>query len=103
MMALGAVILHVLLPLAACMRDAPGASLGRSRGAAAACSRPDRVAVPILSAAVFFCCACMAVPLMHLMPLIQGFCIPATDAGGVMFAMLLAAIVGRVAYGSSAT
>ena len=41
----------------------------------------------------------MAVPLMHLMPLIQGFCIPATDAGGVMFAMLLAAIVGRVAYG----
>jgi MFS family permease len=57
------------------------------------------VAVPILSAAVFFCCACMAVPLMHLMPLIQGFCIPATDAGGVMLAMLLAAILGRVAYG----
>jgi MFS family permease len=41
----------------------------------------------------------MAVPLMHLMPLIQGFCIAATDAGGVMFAMLLAAILGRVAYG----
>jgi predicted MFS family arabinose efflux permease len=36
---------------------------------------------------------------MHLMPLIQTFCIPATDAGGVMFAMLLAAIGGRIAYG----
>jgi predicted MFS family arabinose efflux permease len=39
------------------------------------------------------------VPLMHLMPLMQGFCISSTDAGGVMFAMLLAAIAGRVAYG----
>jgi predicted MFS family arabinose efflux permease len=41
----------------------------------------------------------MAVPLMHLMPLMQSFCIPATDAGGVMFVMLLAAIGGRIAYG----
>jgi MFS family permease len=97
MMVLGAVILVVLLPLAACMRDAPAAV----PGGAAEQPPPVRpsLAVPILSAAVFFCCACMAVPLMHLMPLIQGFCIPATDAGGVMFAMLLAAIVGRVAYG----
>jgi len=97
MMVLGAVILIVLLPLAACMCDAPAPV----SGAAAEQPPPVRptVAVPLLSAAVFFCCACMAVPLMHLMPLIQGFCIPATDAGGVMFAMLLAAIVGRVAYG----
>jgi len=41
----------------------------------------------------------MAVPLMHLMPLLQSVCISSTDAGGVMFAMLLAAIGGRVAYG----
>jgi predicted MFS family arabinose efflux permease len=36
---------------------------------------------------------------MHLMPLMQSLCITSTDAGGVMFAMLLAAIAGRVAYG----
>ena len=97
MMALGTTILVVLLPLAACMRDAPASA----PGGAVEPPPPVRptLAVPILSAAVFFCCTCMAVPLMHLMPLIQGFCIPATDAGGVMFAMLLAAIVGRVAYG----
>ncbi|WP_441237826.1 MFS transporter [Bradyrhizobium sp. 930_D9_N1_4] len=97
MMALGTAILVTLLPLAAFMRDAPApASAG---GAAQTPQIRSTVAVPILSVAVFFCCACMAVPLMHLMPLIQGLCIPATDAGGVMLAMLLAAIVGRIAYG----
>jgi MFS family permease len=97
MMVLGIATLAVLIPLAASMRDAP-ASVTAS-GAEQVPSIPVAVAVPILSAAVFFCCACMAVPLMHLMPLIQGFCIPATEAGGVMLAMLLAAIFGRVAYG----
>ena len=97
MMILGASTLAVLLPLAACMRDAPAAAA--ANGTASAPPIAPSVAVPVLSAAVFFCCACMAVPLMHLMPLIQGFCIPATDAGGVMFSMLLAAILGRIAYG----
>lgn len=97
MIALGAGTLVVLLPLAAFMRDAPAPA--KTSGAAPTPLVPPVVAVPILSGAVFFCCACMAVPLMHLMPLIQGFCIPATDAGGVMFAMLLAAILGRIAYG----
>ena len=97
MMALGTATLVVLVPLAACMRDATASTA--ASGPAQMPPIPPAVAVPILSAAVFFCCACMAVPLMHLMPLIQGFCIPATDAGGVMFAMLLAAIFGRVAYG----
>ncbi|MGE0802169.1 MAG: MFS transporter [Lautropia sp.] len=95
MFALGCGTLAILLPLALGMRQAP---------AAAAASLPEPalkpgLAVPLLSAAVFLCCTCMAVPLMHLMPLIQSFCISSTDAGGVMFAMLLAAIAGRVAYG----
>jgi MFS family permease len=97
MMALGLGALALLVPLAASMRDAPASAA--AGGAAPAPPIRPAVAVPILSAAVLFCCACMAVPLMHLMPLIQGFCIPATDAGGVMFAMLLAAILGRLAYG----
>lgn len=97
MMALGLITLAVLLPLAVSMRDAPATAT--TSGTTQAPPISPTVAVPILSAAVLFCCACMAVPLMHLMPLIQGYCIPATDAGGVMFAMLLAAILGRVAYG----
>jgi predicted MFS family arabinose efflux permease len=55
-----------------------------------------------LSAAVLLCCACMAVPLMHLVPLIQGHHISAPDASGVLFVMLIAAIFGRVAFGKLA-
>lgn len=97
MTVLGIMILAVLVPLAAFMREAPQTAAAADATQAPALS--VSIAVPLLSAAVFLCCACMALPLMHLMPLIQGFCIPATDAGGVMFAMLLAAILGRVAYG----
>lgn len=96
MLVLGCGTLGILVPLACGMRQAP------SRAAAGSFHEPriqPVLAVPILSAAVFFCCTCMAVPLMHLMPLIQSLCIPSTDAGSVMFAMLLAAIGGRIAYG----
>jgi predicted MFS family arabinose efflux permease len=55
-----------------------------------------------LSAATLLCCACMSVPLMHLVPLIQGLCIAGTEASGVLFAMLMAAIAGRVAFGKLA-
>ena len=97
MLALGVLTFVVLAPIATFMSEAP--AQGAAGGVAAAPAIPPRIAVPILSLAVFACCTCMAVPLMHLMPLIQGFCISATDAGGVMFAMLVAAIAGRIAYG----
>lgn len=95
MLVLGVGTLALLVPLALFMRQ-PAAA-----GVAALAEAPLKpaVAVPILSMAVFLCCTCMAVPLMHLMPLIQSFCIPSTDAGSVMFVMLLAAIAGRIAYG----
>jgi MFS family permease len=95
MLGLGCGTLAILLPLACCMRQAQTA-------AGASFREPQlepALAVPMLSAAVFFCCTCMAVPLMHLMPLTQSLCVSSTDAGGVLFVMLLAAIAGRVAYG----
>lgn len=95
MLALGCGTLAILLPLAFGMRQAP-AAVAASVGEA---QLSPAVTVPLLAAAVFFCCTCMAVPLMHLMPLIQSFCISSTNAGGVMFAMLIAAIGGRIAYG----
>lgn len=95
MLALGCGTLAVLLPLASCLRQAPTAVAASFRES----ELPPALAVPILSTAVFLCCTCMAVPLMHLMPLMQSLCISSTDAGGVMLVMLLAAIAGRVAYG----
>ena len=96
MLVLGCGTLAILGPMACCMRRAPAAAATSSSHES---QLKPALAVPMLSAAVFFCCTCMAVPLMHLMPLIQSLCISSTDAGGVMFAMLLAAIAGRVAYG----
>lgn len=55
-----------------------------------------------LGGAVLFCCICMSVPLMHLVPLIQDRGYALEDAGGVVFLMLIVAIIGRVAFGKLA-
>ena len=52
--------------------------------------------------AIFLCCTCMSVPLMHLVPYIQGCGFTADEAGGVIFLMLMVGIVGRVAFGKFA-
>ena len=63
---------------------------------------PTNVVVNWLGMAVLFCCICMSVPLMHLVPLIQDRGISLEEAGSVVFLMLIAAIVGRVAFGKLA-
>ncbi|WP_376096249.1 MFS transporter [Roseomonas sp. CCTCC AB2023176] len=98
----GMISLLVTVPLALLMREAPrpGVSVAAAGGPSAPLA-PATVVV-CLSAAVLFCCTCMSVPLMHLVPLIQGLCISGSDAGGVLFAMLIAAVAGRVAFGKLA-
>lgn len=44
----------------------------------------------------------MAVPLMHLVPLIQDRGLSAPEAGSVLFLMLMVAIAGRIAFGKLA-
>jgi len=64
---------------------------------------PYNTVIVRMSAAVILCCTCMSVPLMHLLPLVQDVCFPAAgDAGGVVFAMMLAGIFGRVTFGKLA-
>lgn len=101
LVAQGLISLAILVPLALLLREPPW-----HRGAAGSAAPPApppplpaSVVVPWLSLAVLGCCTCMAVPLMHLVPLIQGRGISAPDAGSVLFAMLMVAIVGRVAFG----
>jgi MFS family permease len=98
----GIATLALLLPLALILREPPR----RPAGVAAGSSDID-IAVPLptgavvvwLSAAVLTCCTCMAVPLMHLVPLVQGRGISGQEASGVLFVMMIAAILGRVAFG----
>lgn len=100
LLALGLVALATLVPLALLVRIPPSAQ-GAPAEAAAEVEPPIPVRwlVVLMSAAVLCCCSLMSVPLMHLVPLIQGCGIPAPEAGSVVFVMMLAAIAGRVAFG----
>jgi MFS family permease len=100
-LALGGLSLTVMVPLALLVRPPPPRLAAAIHGEGAP-PIPPRVAVVWLSASVLLCCACMAVPLMHLVPLLQGLCISGTDASGVLMSMLMAAILGRVAFGKLA-
>lgn len=63
---------------------------------------PANTVVPWLGIAVLFCCICMSVPLMHLVPLIHDRGFSLEDAGSVVFLMMVVAISGRVAFGKLA-
>ncbi|SMF48728.1 Major Facilitator Superfamily protein [Tistlia consotensis] len=99
--ALGAASLAVLLPLALLMRDPPRPAAGARAGEVdeSPTALPHRAVVVTLSIAVVGCCTLMSVPLMHLVPLMQGCGIPGPEAGGVMVAMLAAGIAGRICFG----
>ncbi|MGE3245729.1 MAG: MFS transporter [Beijerinckiaceae bacterium] len=93
-------ILVVLMPLTFLLRDPP--RVARAGGALpdeSPSGLPNWLVTAWLSLAVLLCCTCMSVPLIHLVPLMQICGIPAPQAGGVLFSMLLVAIAGRVAFG----
>ncbi len=94
---LGVVAAATLIPLAFVMLEPP--KQGAGAGGQAEPSPPrlsPGIVLPALSLAVLGCCAGMAVPLMHLVPLIQGVCGVGAEAGGPLLLMLVAAIGGRV-------
>jgi MFS family permease len=99
MLAQGMITLVVLMPVGMFLRDP---IVSRNKGALSEetpSGLPNGLVTAWMSAAVVFCCTCMAVPLMHLVPLIQGCGYTAPEAGSVAMAMLTVAIVGRVAFG----
>jgi MFS family permease len=99
MMVQGLITIGVLFPVVLFLRDPP-ALAGKAKLADETPSGlPNTVVTAWIALAVIFCCACMSVPLMHLVPLIQGRGFAAPEAGSVLFAMLMVAIVGRVAFG----
>lgn len=101
---LGVVTLAILIPLALLTREPPRPAAGSPGAAGGGQAVPLSywTVVVVLGAAVVGCCTLMSVPLMHLVPLMQGRGIEASDAGGVMFAMLTAGIFGRLFFGKLA-
>jgi MFS family permease len=104
---MGIVALATLVPLALLIRQPPADSSAQLSGNSSgddssSLPLPTHIVVIWLSAAVVFCCICMSVPLMHLVPLIQDQGYSAEQATSVAFLMLLVAIMGRIAFGKLA-
>lgn len=92
----------VLLPLLFLLRPAP--SVAQPFGQAARPNAnlwgvPHAITIPWLSLAGFFCCVCMAVPLVHLVPLgIDLGCSPST-AAGLLLSLMISGVFGRLFFG----
>lgn len=102
MMAQGVATLVILLPLGLLMRAPPGVASHGALSDETPSGLPNTLITMWIAVATVFCCVCMAVPLMHLVPLIQGRGFAGPEAGSVLFLMLIAAIFGRVAFGKLA-
>lgn len=100
----GAVMLAVMAPLSLLMRPAPALRATGPAGSLGAehTAIPYDVVIARMSAAIILCCTCMSVPLMHLVPLVQDAGFAPEDASSVIFAMMVTAILGRVAFGKLA-
>ena len=99
---LGAGYFVLLFPLVFLLRPAPSAGLSHNQA-----DQPDSnlwgvshtVTIPWLGLAGLFCCVCMAVPLVHLVPLGIGLgCCPQT-AAGLLLALMVSGVFGRLFFG----
>jgi len=96
---LGVIAAVTLVPLSFLMREPPKVD-ATAGGAVDGASIPSsKLLLPALSIAVLGCCAGMAVPLMHLVPLIQSVCGVGAEAGGPLLLLLVTAIAGRIFFG----
>lgn len=96
----GLATLALGLPLAWLLRAPPGAAPGSpALSQESPTGLPNGLVVAWISAGVVCCCITMSVPLMHLVPLAQQSGLSATDAGSVLFVMMVVAIGGRAFFG----
>jgi len=102
---LGIGYLVILLPLVMLLRSPP---VHADTAAAAQGSNenlwgiPHRITIPWLAFASVFCCICMAVPLVHLIPLGIGIGCSTQTAAGMLLSAMIAGIFGRLFFGSLA-
>ncbi len=109
---LGLVYLALGIPLALAVRDAPVRLAARAAraagGEAAGALTQSRSGLPAyeviawLSAAVFLCCTCMSVPIVHLVPLLTDRGVESSTAVGILSALMLAGAGGRLFGGAVA-
>lgn len=105
--AIGITFLIIGIPLALLVRDPPSRSVAGGAARAAAISEPAplvpvRTVLTFLSAAAFFCCICMAVPIVHVIALVSDRGVDPSLAAMVLFVLMIAGISGRILGGKLA-
>jgi MFS family permease len=97
---LGVVYLLVFTPVVALVTKPPTRGAGRiATSAAGGWALPPAVSVAVLSLAGVLCCMCMAVPLVHLLPLLVDSGRSPTTAASIMLTVMLSGSLGRVSFG----
>ena len=106
---LGLMYFALGVPLALMVRDAPVRLAARAAGrdAAAALTRsqtglPAPEVIAWLSVAVFLCCTCMSVLIVHLVPLMTDRGVDSATAVQILSALMLAGAAGRLVGGTIA-
>lgn len=104
---MGIAYLVCALPLALLVRDPPARIVARQPQPAGSIDdspvplSPPEVLVWI-SIAVIFCCVCMAVPIVHVVPMLSDRGIAPQTAAGVLFTLMIAGAAGRILGGKLA-
>lgn len=105
---MGITVLCTLVPLTLLIRQPPALAAWRGReGPAGAAAAPEErvsvsVAAGLLCPAIVFCCICMAIPIIHVVPLAMDRGVDASTAAGVLTLMMMVSILGRVGIGKVA-
>ena len=97
MLAAGA-YLALALPVALLIRESPGREDARSQGQASQHTfvLSEREVIAWISAAIIFCCTCMAVPIVHLVPLLTDSGRTLDQASTVLMVLMFSGAFGRV-------
>jgi MFS family permease len=99
---LGVAYLAVLLPLVLLLRAPADPTQTAPAGQAAhenSWGISHRISIPWLAFASVFCCICMAVPLVHLVPLGIATGCSSQAAAGLLLSAMIAAVFGRLFFG----
>ena len=102
---LGAGYLVVMIPLLLLLRPPPvlrasAVEVGRSDSNHWGLSH--HITIPWLAFAGIFCCICMAVPIIHLVPLGIGLNLSPETAASLLFTLMVSGTLGRLFFGSLA-
>ncbi|MDF1719091.1 MAG: MFS transporter [Minwuia sp.] len=99
---IGISFLVIGIPLALLVRDPPARLVVANRLATPeSASEPEHLAppalvLPFLSAAAFFCCICMSVPIVHTVALVSDRGFAPEAAASVLLVLMIAGIGGRI-------